>query len=715
MKKYTLSLSLLLLLAASSFSYEYLNLVHVDQWGWNEPGYIDSAALLVKPKGLYAECELIIDFSSEGAGYFDEDVLEVEMEFNLSQESDITDLYLWIEDEPVRAYIFDTWTANLIYESIVQRRIDPAILIKKGPGRYNLKVYPIVADMPRRIKIHYITPVDNIMGTTQSLALPFNILNLSYDSPEKFKIAFIETEEYGTPGFLEEEDLEFQTVNDPDFGICIRAELTNLLQRTSGTLVYKRKSQTNDCHAKVFESEDTGEKFYELALNHSELIGLTNQKKAVFLLDFMDDNCTSYNVEELLESLKFSIHNTFGDADSFNILISGLESFFLSDNWIPGDSASIEAHFNNLYPGLFNDYSNLPSVLFDGINFIQNNSNAGSLILIASSNSHGDSDQANSLITDFMEFMGEKEIPIHVINLDDNNYSYSQMHYIGGQYFRGNEYFYTRLSQMTTGEYNSILNNSLSALLEQAGSRASGYFKSLEIFVQTDGGYSFSNYRLNHSGGLIYNNEALQLIGKYIGNAPFYVSLYGQNSTDEVFHFEQTILPGDIQEGDSTIELCWTANYLKELMGMEQNNQIVNQIINTSIDHRILSDYTAFLVLEPDFEIPDDPDNADQEDDFWVTAAEEMELKSEKTVSLTNYPNPFDSFTEIAYTIPRKGKVSLSIYSLAGRLIEILVNEELEKGDYTFELEASGYEKGIYFCILELDGQAIAKLKIAVM
>ena len=145
MKKFTFSLCLFLLLFSNCFAYEFLELVHVDEWGWREQGYIDSAAMLIEPKGLYANCELIIDFSSGYAGYADWDVLEVEMGFQLPSGSQVTDLYLWIEDEPVQAYIFDTWTANLIYESIVQRRIDPAILVKTGSNEYNLKVYPIYA------------------------------------------------------------------------------------------------------------------------------------------------------------------------------------------------------------------------------------------------------------------------------------------------------------------------------------------------------------------------------------------------------------------------------------------------------------------------------------------------------------------------------------------------------------------------------------------
>ena len=99
-----------LLLFNNSFANEFLHLVHVDEWGWSEEGYIESAAILIEPIGLYAHCELIIDFTSKNIGNPDWDVLETEMGFRLPPESHITDLYLWIEGDPIQAFIMDTWT-----------------------------------------------------------------------------------------------------------------------------------------------------------------------------------------------------------------------------------------------------------------------------------------------------------------------------------------------------------------------------------------------------------------------------------------------------------------------------------------------------------------------------------------------------------------------------------------------------------------------------
>ncbi len=52
--------------------------------------------------------------------------------------------------------------------------------------------------------------------------------------------------------------------------------------------------------------------------------------------------------------------------------------------------------------------------------------------------------------------------------------------------------------------------------------------------------------------------------------------------------------------------------------------------------------------------------------------------------SLQNYPNPFRSSTTIAYTLPEKAPVTLTIYDMLGRKVATLVDEVQEPGPHTF-------------------------------
>jgi hypothetical protein len=62
-----------------------------------------------------------------------------------------------------------------------------------------------------------------------------------------------------------------------------------------------------------------------------------------------------------------------------------------------------------------------------------------------------------------------------------------------------------------------------------------------------------------------------------------------------------------------------------------------------------------------------------------------------------NYPNPFNPSTTIRYALPTAGKVKLQIYNVLGALVETLVDEERQAGQYTITWNASNVASGVYF------------------
>ncbi|MFH0736140.1 MAG: T9SS type A sorting domain-containing protein [bacterium] len=76
----------------------------------------------------------------------------------------------------------------------------------------------------------------------------------------------------------------------------------------------------------------------------------------------------------------------------------------------------------------------------------------------------------------------------------------------------------------------------------------------------------------------------------------------------------------------------------------------------------------------------------------------EVEVGIPTTYSISqNYPNPFNPTTKINYTLPISGKVSISIFSITGELVQTLVNEQLEAGNYTVDFDGSHLASGTYF------------------
>ncbi|MBN2542395.1 T9SS type A sorting domain-containing protein [bacterium] len=65
-----------------------------------------------------------------------------------------------------------------------------------------------------------------------------------------------------------------------------------------------------------------------------------------------------------------------------------------------------------------------------------------------------------------------------------------------------------------------------------------------------------------------------------------------------------------------------------------------------------------------------------------------------------NYPNPFNAKTSIAFGVPNRTKVDVSIYNILGDKVETLHQGMTEAGVYQVDWKSSNQPSGIYFCKL---------------
>ncbi len=83
------------------------------------------------------------------------DSVEITGHFRLPEDYVATDMYLWVEGEPQRAYVQDRSLAWEQYSNIVGVRRDPALLEYWGAGSYNLRIFPAKSLHSRKIAIEF--------------------------------------------------------------------------------------------------------------------------------------------------------------------------------------------------------------------------------------------------------------------------------------------------------------------------------------------------------------------------------------------------------------------------------------------------------------------------------------------------------------------------------------------------------------------------------
>ena len=80
------------------------------------------------------------------------------------------------------------------------------------------------------------------------------------------------------------------------------------------------------------------------------------------------------------------------------------------------------------------------------------------------------------------------------------------------------------------------------------------------------------------------------------------------------------------------------------------------------------------------------------------------EYKDSNGLTLSNYSNPFRESTTFSYSLPFEGRVTLTVYNIAGQKVKTVVNNKPEtRGNYELGFGDTDIEAGIYFAILILE------------
>ncbi len=672
----TILLSIVLFISLNTYSHFNLRIGDPRNSWQTEQGTIEEASLTVTPKGLFMEYGLYLSFSSAGTQWTNvKDTLEVTLDFSLPENAMITDSWLWFGEDTLKALILDKWTASSIYESIVRRRRDPSILFKQSATQYQLRIFPMAGNETRKVKITYMVPVEwNKNSIAASLPIP--ILKTSKTLPEYFKVYTWENNQWKSPQILGDENLLIQKEQDETYGECNMVAIHS--SKYSDNLKIAFDSPLKDGY--FFSKFQTGDEgYYQLAVSPSDFLDATGSNKVAVLVDF-DASNTELKSMEILNILKHEMQQNLNPTDSFNLIFSNLDILRHSDSWVLATHQNIESAFQILNNNI-SDYSNLPALLANGVNFVKENMEDGKILLVSNSSEYGDSEVANKLIDDILALM-DKKIPIHITDYQTLNWRY----FVMDQYqFIGNSYFYSNLAKLTGGSYQNMVNKvNITELFGSAFKYLFGSINSFDFHTKLANGFCYSRYFLNKDENVAYLNEMILQVGKFKGTMPFEIDFSGEYKSD-IFSESIKIEDNAQLENDSTIKKMWAGSFIQSMEKDYSSNDIVSEIIDESIENRILSLYTSFLCLEDTSnwcltckQEQFRNDLIDWEMEVPVTTKSPFEEISD-TVSV--YPNPFINDLKIKIQLSEESEIlDLTIYDLKGSVVYRFDVNQLKSG-----------------------------------
>ncbi|KAF0142927.1 MAG: hypothetical protein FD122_193 [Stygiobacter sp.] len=655
----------LLLFASQTYSQWSLTVLDPQQTWKTSQGSIDEAVFSIGPKGLYSQVSAYLTFSAMGSNFSTDNPLEVVYNFELPEGSFVSDMWLWIGDKISNGKVMDLWTASQIYENIVKRKQDPAILKKTGAKSYQLRIYPMGKNETRKVKITYLTPVfwDAAKIT---INIPTELLKVSRNQNSKVLLKTWKSNEWRNP-IISIPNYSFTASSDTFFGDHLEMDISNFSRGNTITLAFDN-SMIDGVYFKHYKLANEG--FYELAVFPGNSLS-GNSKKVLFLIDY-DIRKSTTTRTVLLSSLKQLLRSYFTTNDQFNIMYSGLNIGKVSNDWVSCDPANIDKVYSSLTENSISTYSNLPALMKEGCEYINKNGASATIFLLSNSDLQGNNTTANQLITDIRKLM-TVNYPVMVYDYNDKDYVY---YYFNNRSYIGNEYFYDNLSRVTGGVYQRIGSN-LNTSLTDLFLRLNGTISSYDLYTSLQSGFCYGRQAISGKGGPISVSSAITQVGKYTGEFPFIVKTSGMFNSEP---FTQTMVISNAIEknGEDIIPKTWIGNYINTQTGSTVTNSIINEVIGLSRTHKILTNYTAFLALENDTSWCTTCYN-DKGGPINTGVENKVEIPTE--FSMDAYPNPFNSQVTITVKLPNNmlgQKLSFKIFNTLGQVVKTFSSDELQ-------------------------------------
>ena len=686
--------------------YHYASLwVQDPQTSRMDGGTLEDATLVADPHGSYSVNDLYLTFSARGTSFLPNDTVEVQLRFDLPAGSSITDLWLWLGTDTLRAIMADRSVARATYENIVKRvRRDPALLTKEYGDTYSLLIFPLRCDETRKVKIRYMAP---LAGTADgaTMELPVWILHTSKNQLAEFPVVVHRGTLWTNPGIVEISNITFSRLFDSSYD---QAEIPGNSFSTLGNLSLRLSGPWLNGTLFVERFHDGTGGAYRISMNPAKLLSLPLHRNILFLIDFDSTTVYASRASRLLRitELKGALMANRMEQDSFAVIFSAKnQPHRISSSWLKLDSANIHSFLGASFdPWTVLDTVDLPGLLFDGIRFLKENGNNGHIVLFASSTGLRDFVKANTLLDSLARTMNSAT-EVHIV--DDNYYHYG--YNAGGKYYYGNGYFYSQLAGQTRGSFTFCGYQAEGALSSKIRDLR-GRFEFFDLVASPASGFSFAHVNSGFESGTFSVLRSITSTGLYQGDFPLRVDFGGMYRGQ--FYFQQNdIENSSAYQSDSTLKTTWAGSLISTYPEYGGDDDTRRMVAALSVEHRVLSYLTAFIALEPGQELCDTcvgPVDWRGWGDIIIGAAEETTVPTSYKV-LQAYPNPFNPTTTIRVQLPRGAKPdqsSLVIYDILGqevRKFDVTRLSDRESFEFVWDSRTDDGRpaaSGIYFVVL---------------
>lgn len=518
-------------------------------------------------------------------------VLEAQFAFPLPENAAISGLTLLVDGREMTGKLLKKEDARRIYEETVRRQRDPALLEYMGQGLFQTSVFPIPAQAERTVEIRYtqLLKKDNGLidlllpiGTTKHSNKPIETLNVTVrvEAAEQIKTLYSPTHQ-----------LEIQRP-DNTHAVC-KLTLRDLYSPDDFRLLHATINGLVGMNVISYRPSE-GEDGYFLLLASPEVksaLAERMEKTMIFAFD-KSGSMSGKKIEQAKEALKFLI-NQLKPGDTFNVIAydSAVESF--RPELQRADEPTIKAALgfaDGLYAG---GSTNIDGALQTALKML-NDPKRPSYVLF---------------MTDGLPTVGERDELKIAANARQANGVHARL-FAFGVGFDVNSRLLDRLSSEQRGQSvyvrpNESIEAHVAALYTKIGSPLLTDLSLNFEFDRVIPASSASPISRTYPRQLtdLFQGEQLVWVGRYKYGGPIKVTLAGSVAGErKSFSFPATLVEKSADETNGFVEKLWATRRIGEIIDeldlKGHNQELVDEMVQLSIRHGIITPYTSFLAEE---------------------------------------------------------------------------------------------------------------------
>jgi Ca-activated chloride channel family protein len=501
--------------------------------------------------------------------------------FPLPENAAISDFAMWINGQKVEGQLYTKEEARRIYDDIVRRRLDPALLEYVGRDLFQASIFPIEPGDTRRVEIEYsqILPVDNglvqyiyPLSTERFSARPLEDVAVTVNIKSQDPLKAIYSPSH--PVSINREG---------SFAATVGWEEANVKPNTDFSLYYSVSPDDIGVNLLSYKAIDEDGFFVLLVTPNVEAQEVV-EKDVILVLD-VSGSMEGEKMEQARDALLYVLDN-LNQGDRFNVTAfsTGVRSFSTRPEPL---SALPEARrfVNELRP--------------------EGSTDINRALLEAIAGADPQRPTIVIFLTDGLPTSGEVETPNILANVAQAAGSNLRIFPFGV----GDDVDTVLLDTLAQGQ------RGVSAYVrpsERVDEKVSGFYAKVGTPVLTDLSLDVAGVTLEETYPYplpdLFAGTQLVLTGRYREGGPASLTITGQvNGQERAFRFEDLTFaagPGTNNRRAEFIPRLWATRKVGYLLNQirlhGENRETIDEIVNLSVRYGIITPYTSFLVEEPE-------------------------------------------------------------------------------------------------------------------